>query len=270
MRFCIRFLSTVTCIGLVLTVAPVSGRAAPAPREEVRPPAKRPGGREVALPLFRKGIAKFDGGYYQDAIKLFKEAMFHFPSPKIHTRIALCYKWLGNNLKALEHYEAYLKEAKEKGLLEKERVLVGKVKVEVKNLLLLIGQLRIIAEKPAGAEIRVNGKLAGTSPLTRTLRIPPGNVNVTVIKKGYYTFKRDVDVRPGGVTKVAVTLLKIKPKVVKIKVEVPYWKKWWFWTTVGVLAAGAATGAGLGYVYGRPKRELTGTPINQDSLGVRW
>jgi hypothetical protein len=240
------------------------------PADRARPPAKRPGGRDVALPLFKKGIEKFDGGYYRQAIKLFKQAYFHFPSPKIHTRIALCYKWLGNNLKALEHYERYLKLAKERDLAQKERVLIGKVKVEVKNLLLLLGQLRIEMKAPAGAEIRVNGKLLGTAPLSKLVRLPPGSVNVTAIKKGYYAFKRDLDLPAGKVTRVSITLVKIKPKVVKVSVKTPVWKKWWFWTAVGVLAAGAAAGAGVGYYYGRPARELKGLPVNHDSLGARW
>jgi len=81
--------------------------------------------------LFREGIKKFDGGYYKEAIATFKKADAYHKTAKIHTRIALCYKWLGENGKALKHYKTFLKLAKkEKGFEDKprNRALVARVK----------------------------------------------------------------------------------------------------------------------------------------------
>jgi hypothetical protein len=38
-------------------------------------------------------------------------------------------------------------------------------------------------------------------------------------------------------------------------------KKWWFWTITGVVVAGAAVGAGLGYYYSQPAPPLA-VPIH--------
>jgi tetratricopeptide (TPR) repeat protein len=48
-------------------------------------------------------------------------------------------------------------------------------------------------------------------------------------------------------------------------------KKWWLWTVVGVVVAGAAVGAGLGWYYSQPK-PAPEIPINtgQQALGARW
>jgi len=228
--------------------------------------------RKKALPLFQEGIAKFDGGYYQEAIALFEKAYAVFPSPRIHTRIALSYKWLGNNLKALEYYEKYLDKVRGTPDQETDTKLFGEVEAEVKALLQRVAQIRIICEDPPEAEIRVNGQRIGSAPLDRTIRLAPGDANVTAMASGHHPFKRDIQISGGQLATVRVTLIAIKPKVVReiVHVEAPWYKRWWIWTTVGVVVAVGATGAGLGAYYSRPTRDMEGVRVNHDSLGVRF
>ncbi|MFC1810805.1 tetratricopeptide repeat protein [Patescibacteria group bacterium] len=87
--------------------------------------------KDVYRRYFKQGIKKFDLGNYNEAIALFKKADEYQKTAKIHTRIALCYKWLGNKAKALKHYKLFLKLAKkEKGFGDKarNRALVEQVK----------------------------------------------------------------------------------------------------------------------------------------------
>jgi hypothetical protein len=255
---------TLLFIALVLTIG-APARAAPSWAAGVSAEDKT-----KARVLFKQGIGKFDEGYYQAALSLFTKALTLYPNPKIHTRIALCHKWLGNNLMALEHYEKYLKAVPTLPDKAGDRVLYLKVKTEVKNLRSLISQLQIDITKPPGAEVRINGKLVGSAPLSRLIRLRPGAVNITVIAKGFYTFKRDLKLFPSQTQTVKITMVKIKQKTkIIIKSGKPVWKKWWFWTAIGVVVAGG-TGLAVGLTVSSTERPLRGTPVNHDGLSVRW
>jgi len=221
--------------------APRAASARPGPRLDKSSPAY-----QKARALFRQGIQDFDGGDYTRAIERFKAAFKLYPSPKIHTRIALCYKWLSNQLKALEHYEIFLRlmpkhPAKPADARLRERV----EQKEIPRLLAMVIQVRIEMTTPAGAEVRVNGRKVGISPLRTTVRLNPGPVAVTATRKGYYGFKRDLAIARGKSALVRIRLIKIKPKVIRKIVKVPatpIYKRWWFWTAVGAVVAGGAAG----------------------------
>lgn len=252
--------------------------AAP-PRRE--PPGERaaapdPKGPEYqeALKLFRAGIADFDGGYYNRAIEKFKAAQKLYPSPKIHTRIALAYKWLDKNLKALEHYELFLKEFPEKPDNEADQQLRRQVETtEIPRLLKQVAQVKIVMETPPGAEIRINGRPVATSPVNRLFRLEPGAIAVSAALKGYYEFKRDLDLGRGKSAEVAITMLKIKPKVIQKVITIratPIYKRWWFWTVVGTVVAGGTAGLGAYLSLRELPRMPTGDRITHDGLTLRW
>ncbi len=199
--------------GAGLQAAPAAPPARTAP---VADPSK-PGGKAIALPLFRQGIALFDSGNYFEAIQRFKRAFFHFPSPKIHTRIALCYKWLRNNLKAVEHYELYLKATKPRTPADAAKMSVAdkKLRADVSktlvNLLKTISQLKVTLTKPAGAKLRINGRTVGKGPLSRTFRFNPGVVVVSVTAKDHTSFRQELKLVAGQTVALSVKLDRIKP-----------------------------------------------------------
>lgn len=229
---------------------------------------------QEALKLFKQGIADFDGGYYTKAIERFKAALKLFPSPKIHTRIALCYKWLGNFLKALEHYELFLKEFPQDPKTDADKELRASVQTkEIPRLLKMIAQVKVVMEGPLGAEIRINGRPVGTAPLNREFRLNPGPIAVTATLQGYYGFKRDLDVPRGQSAEVTITLVKIKPKVIRKVITIrstPIYKRWWFWTVIGTVVAGGAAGLGAWLSLREVPRDLTGTRVGHDGLTLRW
>jgi PEGA domain len=269
-----RFWSAAVTSALLL-ITFVFGFGTPALAAPGAAPAVAPEGRAVsdadkakARVLFKQGIGKFDDGYYQGALSLFFKALALYPNPKIHTRIAQCHKWLGNNLKALEHYELYLKSVPKMPTKPRNRVLYIKIKTEVKNLRSLISQVQIDITGPAGAEVRINGQLVGAAPLSRLIRLKPGAVNITAISKGFYTFKRDLKLFPSQTQTVKIKMIKIKTKII-IKAAKPVWKRWWFWTAIGVVVAGT-TGLAVGLTVSSTERPLNGIPVLHDALNVRW
>jgi tetratricopeptide (TPR) repeat protein len=233
--------------------------------------------KAAALPHFKKGIALFNDGNYRQAIDEFEKAYSIFPSPKIHLRIALCYKWLAQNLKALEYYEKFLEETPENPEDKSIRIVRKQTELEVRNLLKLVARVRMVMEGPKGAEVRINGELVGHAPLDKIKRLEPGKATVVALHKGYHPFRRELQVSSNQEAQVKIKLLEIKPKVIKeqqvvekVIKEPPIYKKWWFWTAIGTLVAGGATGLGVWLGTREEKRELEGTPVNQDGIGLRW
>ena len=89
------------------------------------------------------------------------------------------------------------------------------------------------------AAVSLNGDDMGLTP---ELKLPDalesGKYRVEVSKEDFYPMARDVYIEPARQTQVQLILL---------EEPLEWWETWWFWTTVGVVVAGAVTtGAVLG------------------------
>jgi hypothetical protein len=115
----------------------------------------------------------------------------------------------------------------------------------------LKGSLALLANV-AGADVRIDGKLRGTTPLELQRNLPIGKHTIRVSKLGYVDVVQTVAVRFQKTAHVVVTM-EVPQKgadggtMVPRKVYRPYpwYTRWWFWTAVGIVAAGV--GVGVGY-----------------------
>jgi hypothetical protein len=123
----------------------------------------------------------------------------------------------------------------------------------------LRGALEILADRP-GAEVILDGKVMGKTPLPVLHGLPLGSHVLRVSKPGYVDVVEQVRVRFQKTAQVVVKLQapRVRPageraprKAVR---PVPWYTRWWFWVTVGVLAAG--TGAALGYAVAGTNRGI--------------
>lgn len=101
-----------------------------------------------------------------------------------------------------------------------------------------------IESTPRGAAVRIADIDVGLTPLA--VERPPGNYRVTLLQKGYSRYETTMKVGPGEMADVRAGLTRETPSL---------FSRWWFWTTVGVVAAGAAVTT---YVLTRPAEPLTG------------
>jgi hypothetical protein len=113
----------------------------------------------------------------------------------------------------------------------------------------LRGALSVLADQP-GAEVFLNGKSIGTTPLRRLDGLSVGPYLLRVSKAGYADVAERVRVRFQKTAQVVVKLqvpldrgLKVRRAVLRPK---PWYTRWWFWTIVGVVAVGAGAGLGFG------------------------
>jgi hypothetical protein len=83
---------------------------------------------------------------------------------------------------------------------------------------------------PLGAQVFVDGNLAGTSSPKLELVLPAGEHKVVAQRDGYDEATVPFVLSPGATRDLPVTLDK----------SIPLTSRWWFWTSVAVVVVGGA------------------------------
>jgi hypothetical protein len=178
---------------------PAFATATPGP--EKRGQAAPPSPKDRAAELFDQATAAFDAGRFQEAEAKFKEAWALKQTHDIAGNLGIAEAHLGKNREAVEHLSWALghlpptESSSTRRGLEQER---QKARAE-------IGALRVRVDIN-GAEITVNGRAAGLSPLAGEVFVEPGMVNVTVRRDGYRTAEAHVQVAKGSSEEVTIVL----------------------------------------------------------------
>lgn len=117
------------------------------------------------------------------------------------------------------------------------------------------GFLAVRSPEP-GVSVWVDGKLRGMVPLE--LRVRAGQRRIELRKEGFGTVTTSAVVEAG----------KRKEVTIQIEDEPALYEKWWFWTSIGVVAAGTVTAV---IIHGKEKEADVGTiPPGQISAGLRF
>ena len=91
---------------------------------------------------------------------------------------------------------------------------------------------------PEGAKVYFNGEEKGTTPFIG--KVDAGVYTIELKMKGYQTYKMDdVEVVPGK--ELIVTDIELKEAI-----AAPWYKKWWVWTGIILIGAGAGAAAAMG------------------------
>jgi hypothetical protein len=127
-----------------------------------------------ALRELKEGNRLFDGGDYLGALARFERAYVKVPSPKLFFNLAQAHRKLGHSVEALELYERFLAEATDAaaGLRDEAQRRVAELAKSVATI--------DVRADVTGAEVSVDGKSCGTTPLARGVRVTPGSHQVVV------------------------------------------------------------------------------------------
>jgi hypothetical protein len=138
--------------------------------------------------------------------------------------------------------------------------LIDAVRVAAYRLLAperLLGSVTVLADI-AGAEVRLDGRPVGKTPLPRPIaRIPLGVHRLEVVADGYSPFADDVEVRFQKTTRVLVTLAAeaVRPRLdlARRRQAEPAPRRWYnsTWFLVGAGVAAVVIGASVGYALSR-------------------
>jgi hypothetical protein len=138
--------------------------------------------------------------------------------------------------------------------------LIDAVRVAAYRLLApekLLGAVSVLADI-AGAEVRIDGRSVGKTPLPREItRLPLGVHKLEVVADGYSPFADDVEVRFQKTTRVLVNLAAeaVRPRLdlARRGKPQPAPRRWYnsTWFLVGAGVAAVVVGASLGYALTR-------------------
>jgi tetratricopeptide (TPR) repeat protein len=225
---------------------------------------------EEARRHFEKAELAYKLGRYAEAIASYEAAYKAMPEPAFLFNVAQAHRQQyqidrkpHHIHKALSLYKAYLRDSPE----AKNRQVVLKLVDELKGILSDIEArsqaapakattLVLRSEGALGASVRLDGKPIGTIPLSK--EVSPGTHTIEATRDGYAPWSTIVTVAAGSQLEVPVLL---QPLGAARGTPTPVYKRWWFWTIIGAVAAGAA---GTGIYFGT--RGESATPMPQIDL----
>jgi hypothetical protein len=219
-----------------------------------------------------EGTALYDRGEYQPALQRFHEAYDTFPSPKIFFNLGLATRGLGRNAEALGWFRRFLDEATDAAPAPRAQAerLVSELQAQVASV--------EIACETDGAEVSVDGRPAGKTPLPKPLLVDPGPHQIVVEQPGGAgaPFTEKIAPRAGETVRVRAQLgaaaVTHAPPLATDSASAPtllasaspapppsppIYRRWWFWTAIGAVAAGGVAA----FLLTRDQ------PMRQGSLG---
>src|SRR5579862_2786818 len=150
--------------------------------------------------LIEQGLDLRRDGKPEEALELFRRAHALAPSPRTFGQMGLVEASLKRWVDGETHLSVTLSNPDDSWVI-KNRAFLDEALGECRQH---VGDLTVSG--PAGAEVLVGGKLAGTLPTVPTLRLAEGAVSVSASLPGFKSFERTVAVRPGVRTSLAIVL----------------------------------------------------------------
>jgi tetratricopeptide repeat protein/PEGA domain-containing protein len=149
-----------------------------------------------------EGIELRARGKDNEALKAFQKASEIDPdSVRVQIHLATVHQALGNWLLADEYLSMALARQNHPYVNRHRQTLEDAKKVIEGN----IGRLELEGE-PAGAEVRLNGRLVGTLPLSTPIRSTIGSYLLEVRREGFYAVQRPIVLTGGGLVREAIHL----------------------------------------------------------------
>ena len=223
---------------------------------QASPPTGDPQAKAQAQTLLGQGTKLYQQGDVAGALEKFNAAYAAYPSPKLMFNIAQANRDLGRPVEALEAFEKFLA-----GAADASSETVADVRRSVAELQGRLGRIQIDCEM-VGAEVSVDGRSVGLTPLPELIWATPGHHQVTAKHASAAPAIEDADVTAGSVSTVTVRLA---PVAVLVAASAPkaapsfdaqavtpssgtsegWWLgREWTWVAAGstvLLAAGAVT-----------------------------
>jgi len=166
---------------------------------------------------YESGVRHFDLSEYESALAEFKEAYRHKPDPALLFNIAQCHRKLGHIEETITFYQSYLRRAPDADNRE-----------EVERQ---ISELETMRDAASAARVNSNGGKNQPSPRPAEAQPQPSPVS------------SEAQQRAAAETAAAVPAAAIdlgaQNETAPATTGAIY-KRWWFWTAVGAVAAGTA------------------------------
>jgi hypothetical protein len=185
-----------SCVGAILALSRpvVAGEAAPAPGSAARAPTPAPveDAKAAAHTHFDRGLAASNDQRFGDAAVEFEKAYELFPDFRVLYNIGKVRVALGRSAEAIDAFEAYLDKGGGEVPEERRQEVRDAIAAQMSHVATLA-----IRVSPDGAELRLDGKLVGLSPLPEPLRLTEGKHTVEAMLPGRPVQLRELEL-PGA------------------------------------------------------------------------
>jgi hypothetical protein len=163
-------------------------------------PAANAEGKSRAKLLLGEGTSLYDKGEFAPALDKFTQAYAEYASPKLLYNIAQTKRALGRLAEAMDAFERFLLEPP-----TDSPEMTADANAMMAELQAKLGRLHIDCSM-ARAEISIDGKVFGLSPLSDLLWAEPGQHQITARHAGAIPFVENVEVSIGAIRKVEIQL----------------------------------------------------------------
>ena len=132
--------------------------------------------KSAAHEHFAKGVAAFDDRRFGEAAEEFDAAYKLWPAFVVLYNIGQVNVALGRSVEAVDAFDKYLKQGASSVTAERRREVEGEIEKQTAR----IGTLSI-RTFPEEAEVRVDGRFVGKTPLARAVRVNAGRHTIEAV-----------------------------------------------------------------------------------------
>jgi hypothetical protein len=198
--------------------------------------------RAAARIHFDRGVAAFNDRRFGEAAEEFQAAYQISPAFVVLYNIGQVNVALGRSIEAVDAFQKYLDQGARNIPPQRRR----EVEAELRKQEARIGVL-VVRTQPEGAEVRVDGKSVGVTPLAGGVRVTAGKHTVEALLSGYGSEEREVTAAGRAQVAVALELSRVAVPTVSPPPAVLVERR----ASVPVVDAEAGAGRrNLGYVIG--------------------
>jgi len=226
--------------------APAFAEEAPAAQGAAAQPPSEAAIKE-ARDHYEAGLALYSDGEFQRAAIEFDRAYELVPNYRALYNIGQVRIQLHNYARAMKALQAYLKEGGDKISADRKKSVNDDL-----DMLATRTALLTVETNEEGAEIVVDGEVAGTSPLPEPLLLDTGDHRIGARKAGFVPRENSITLASRDTLSMRLDLQKEevnKPVVVVAPTQAPADRTAWIWGTwsaTAALAVGAGVTGGLG------------------------
>jgi tetratricopeptide (TPR) repeat protein len=190
------------------------------------PTASHAADKIKARELYRVGTQHYNLAEYDKALDSFKEAYRNYEDPIFLFNIGQCHRQLDHKQEAVGFYRAYLRNAPNAPNRDEVNALIAKLESAI-------------------AEENATKRMPPPSPIAPAEGPPPVATAPA----------------PPSTAEPATALSVGKQAEPPAAARKPVYKRWWLWTIVGVVAAGAAVGAAIAITQSAPSTPSVPTEL---------
>ncbi len=194
---------------------------------------------------YRSASKHYDLGEFREALADFKEAYRNFEEPSFLFNIGQCHRQLGENEQAIRFFRTFLSKSPNAPNYADVSKMIDKLEQTMREQQAAAPAPQTAS--PAAPELVAPRRPAPTPEKAAPERAPSSAPAAAPVATPASSAAR----ADAAVTSAAPP-----------RARTPVYKKWWLWTTVGVVAVGVGVGLGIGLT--RPH----GTPTAQTNLGT--